>query len=135
MAALLATVAEPALAGDGVLEINQACVTLPGGCFAGDSSGFPVTLSQSGSYILTSDLQLPDTNTSGIQITADRVSLDMRGFGIRAPGTCVLTCPVSSCTGGLGKGIYTLGAGGRTIAIKNGEIRGMGSHGGMCQRE
>ena len=39
----LALMASPALAVDGVLEINQTCAVLTG-CFAGDIPGFPVTI-------------------------------------------------------------------------------------------
>ena len=40
---LLLTVAAPALAVDGVLEVNQTCA-VETGCFAGDTAGFPVTV-------------------------------------------------------------------------------------------
>ena len=53
-----------ALAVDGVIEINQARA-LAGGVTAGDSAGFPVTLSASGSYRLTGNLTVP-SSTSGI---------------------------------------------------------------------
>lgn len=42
-ASLSAVAAAPAFAGDGRLEINQACVAA--GCVAGDAPGFPITLS------------------------------------------------------------------------------------------
>ncbi len=48
--------AAPALAVDGVLEINQACVAT--GCFPGDAPGFPVRIPAPGSYRLTSDLDV-----------------------------------------------------------------------------
>jgi hypothetical protein len=44
------------MAVDGVLEINQACVSV--GCFPGDLAGFPVTISSTGSYRLTSSLDV-----------------------------------------------------------------------------
>ena len=47
--------ATPALAVDGVIEINQARA-MAGGITAGDNPGFPVNLTESGSYRLTSDL-------------------------------------------------------------------------------
>ena len=43
-AVLFLTLAGPALAVDGVLEINQTCV-VQSGCFAGDTPGFPLTIS------------------------------------------------------------------------------------------
>jgi hypothetical protein len=41
-------VATPVLAGDGQVEIHQACVAI--GCFAGDAPGFPVEIIAPGSY-------------------------------------------------------------------------------------
>ena len=60
-------------AGEGVLEINQACAVNPvTGCFSGDAPGFPVTIDGSAgrSYLLTGDLVIPDPDTSGISISA-----------------------------------------------------------------
>jgi len=70
-----------ALASDGVLEINQACA-LNGGCFSGDDAGFPVTISSPGSYRLTSSLSVGNPDKLAIDITADRVSLDLNGFAV-----------------------------------------------------
>ena len=52
---LLLAFAGPALAVDGVVEINQTCAVNTG-CFAGDTPGFPVTITVAGSYRLTSNL-------------------------------------------------------------------------------
>jgi hypothetical protein len=72
---LLLALATPALAVDGVLGINQACAVNTG-CFAGDTPGFPVTISASGSYRLTSKLNVPDENTGGISVNANDVGID-----------------------------------------------------------
>ena len=65
LALLFSLVTIPAIASDGVLEINQTCAVQTG-CFSGDVAGFPVTISTSGSYLsrpprqLThSDLEIP----------------------------------------------------------------------------
>ena len=63
----------PALADDGVLGINATCAVQTGR-FAGDTPGYPVTLSQPGSYRLTSNLVQPDAATSVIRATANDVS-------------------------------------------------------------
>jgi len=42
---LVLFLAMPARASDGVLEINQTCA-IQTGCFAGDTAGFPVTISR-----------------------------------------------------------------------------------------
>jgi hypothetical protein len=93
-----------ASASDGVLEINQACATAPGGCFPGDSAGFPVTLGASGSYRLTSELSASG-DASGIEILAPDVTLDLGGFTVRGARPCTGTFPQLSCTAGVGRGI------------------------------
>ena len=64
--------ASRAVAVDGVIEINTA-KALAGGVTTGDTPGFPVTISESGSYRLTGNLTVsggdPST-TSGIVVTA-----------------------------------------------------------------
>lgn len=47
----------------------------------GDTPGFPVTLNQSGAYIIQSNLSAP-SGKNGIEITGDNVSLDMNGFAL-----------------------------------------------------
>jgi hypothetical protein len=115
-------VATPAVAGDGVYEINQACALA--GCFPGDSPGFPVSAQTVGaSYRLTGALTLPDANTYAISLAA-RASLDLAGFAISGPTSCTGTPAV--CTGaGSGGGI---GAG-EGSTIRNGTIRGTGGFG------
>src|SRR5262249_53071646 len=48
----------------------------------GDAPGFPVTISQPGSYRLSSNLDVP-SHGLGIDIQADDVSIDLNGFRIR----------------------------------------------------
>ena len=52
--ALLLGLAGPLYAVEGVIDINQARA-LAGGVTPGDTPGFPVTVSQSGSYRLTGE--------------------------------------------------------------------------------
>lgn len=122
----------------GVIGINQASA-LAGGVTPGDAPGFPVTISQSGSYVLTGNLTVPDANTSGIEIIdAPSVHLDLGGFEIAGPVTCTHTLTGGylagvTCTpsGGTGKGVFST----RTSAgpleyfatVRNGTIRGVGS--------
>ena len=84
-AATVASSAAPAAAVDGVTQINQARA-LAGGVTPGDGAGFPVTISASGGYRLTSDLTVPDENASAVSITADSVTLDLNGFSIAGSG-------------------------------------------------
>jgi len=124
---LLLTLATPALAVDGVLEINQTCA-VETGCFAGDAPGLPVQITQPGSYALTSDLNLPDfAETGGIELLADEVTIDLRGFAIRGS----LTCLPGDCTAGLPFGVSPplLGGGGARTTVRNGMILGIP---GLC---
>ena len=112
------------LAADGVLEIHQACVAT--GCFPGDGPGFPVEITQDGSYLLTSNLQVPDENTTAISASAEHVSVDLGGFVISGVTVCSGN-PIACSPLGSGRGIDLSinGVG----AVRNGIVRGMGSAG------
>lgn len=119
--------ASAAQAGEGQLEIHQACVAA--GCFEGDAPGFPVTLAVSGSYRLTSHLVVPDADTTAIEFgpDADRSTLDLAGFTLFGPNTC--SPLLSSCTApGAGQGIATH-SGTSDVTLRDGRIVGMGDHG------
>jgi hypothetical protein len=120
---------------DGVVYIDQNRA-VEGGVTPGDDAGFPVTISQSGSYRLSGNLTVPDSNTTAIQITADFVTLDLNGFSIVGPVVCTTgtatTCPAR------GTGIGVQADGGqapfpRGIRIRNGVVRGMGLMGILLQ--
>lgn len=78
---LLALAPCAADAMDGVIEINQASAAA-GGVTPGDTPGFPVTISRSGSYRLTSSLTTNVRSLSLVSITADFVTLDLGGFTV-----------------------------------------------------
>lgn len=121
------------IAGDGRLEINQACAE-GGGCFSGDDPGFPVQLVASGSYVLTSDLA-PPADTAGIfmPVNADNSTIDLNGFTLAGPETCDGT-PVTSCTGSsTAHGIDGTFRDG--VTVRNGTIRGMSGHGVQLDRQ
>ncbi len=120
-------------AGDGVLEINQACALSPDGCFIGDAGGFPVTIPAPGSYRLTGNLdvrgQAGAENVTAIEIVADNAHIDLAGFEIRGPTVCTGSSGDISCVQtGTGSGVLqpngTSGA-----VVRNGAIEGMGRHG------
>lgn len=101
---------------DGMVLINQQSAQT-GSVTPGDTAGFPVTLSQPGSYRLSGNLTVPDQNTTAIQVTADNVTIDLNGFSILGP----------NLANGLGEGVS---ASSRTnISVLNGTVRGMGSRG------
>lgn len=133
------TLAVPTLAraGDGVLEINQACAA-GDGCFPGDAPGFPVEINvaaPSGSFRLTSDLVVPDNATRGIRVTRSRVAIDLGGFsilGAACVGTNADCTPAAPPIGTIAHGIdatplpLTAMSG---LHVWNGHIVGMGGKG------
>src|SRR5262245_52284714 len=72
-------ITSPALAVDGVIEINHAAA-IAGGVTPGDGPGYPVTISQPGSYRLTGPLS--PSSVSAIRITASDVTLDLNEFRV-----------------------------------------------------
>ena len=130
---LAVCLASPALATDGVLEINQTCADSTG-CFSGDAPGLPVTIDGSAgrSYRLTSDLTVPDENTDGISISTNDVGIDLNNFAITGPVTCspaigsVICAPLAGTGVGIRGVEYTFGTCCEGISVKNGSISGMG---------
>jgi hypothetical protein len=110
--------------------INQASAQA-GNVTPGDAAGFPITISQPGSYKLTTNLFVP-ANTDGVVITAANVTLDLNGFSIVGPGTCsqnsstlLVSCTLISNNNLPGDGIKT----GVESVIKNGTIKGFAKNG------
>ncbi len=102
----------PALAVDGVIEINQARVGV-GGITVGDSPGFPVTIDTAGSYRLTSDLTVPAGGT-GFFVLAENVTIDLNGFTVFGNG------------GAIADGFAILAS---NAEVRNGTVRGFSRHG------
>lgn len=126
---LFLTLASPAFASDGVLEINQTCAGQTG-CFSGDTPGFPVTITTPGmSYRLTSSLTVPNENTDGIVVSTSDVSVDLAGFSILGPVTCSGNPLVCTPATGSGSGVERVSLTNRGISVKNGSITGMGNYG------
>ncbi|HPG24429.1 MAG TPA: right-handed parallel beta-helix repeat-containing protein [Myxococcota bacterium] len=99
LGAFVVLAATHAGAVDGVIEISHA-EALAGGITAGDTPGYPVTLSEPGSYRLTTDLEIPSTTgLRGVVVSTGPVTLDLNGFAIRGPGDCSGIPP--SCSGHL----------------------------------
>jgi hypothetical protein len=115
--------AAAAQAADGVLEINQACVAT--GCFPGDAPGFPVLGQASKSYVLTSNLIVPNGTTSAVLLN-DFATLDLGGFSIIGTTVCTGVL-VAACTGGSSTSYGVQG--GSSLTIRNGVIRNRGTHG------
>ena len=118
-------------ASDGALEINQACA-VNGGCFAGDEAGFPVTITQPGSYRLTGNLDLTDQAPSvpAVIVSAPAVSLDLGGFQLRGPTNCTGSGASLACAPGdpAGFGIEIQETA-PSVSVRNGTVRGFASQG------
>ena len=106
--AVVLVLADPALAVDGVIEINQARAAA-GNVTAGDGPGFPVVISAQGSYRLTSDL-IVTPGQDGIDVTTSFVTIDLNGFNIVGGA------------GGVTDGISIQNATG--VEVRNGNILG-----------
>ena len=96
--AVVVTTPVVSYAADGKIKIGQT-----------PSTTFPIVIDQSGSYVLTSNLQV-STNFNCIQISADNVTLDLNGFALVGPGS-----------GSAGHGIY--GGSSNNITVMNGTVR------------
>jgi hypothetical protein len=111
------------LAAEGLIEINQARA-LAGDVTPGDTPGFPVVISESGSYVLTGDLDLraeaKPADTTAILITADFVWLDLNGFSIIGPFACAGAPPTQT---GTGDGIASASS---HVTVTGGHVRGVG---------
>lgn len=117
--------AAPSAAVDGVIEINQARAEA-GDVTPTDAPGFPVTISEAGSYKLTGKLTVPNADTSGIEITAENVVIDFNGFGIFGPVNCTGSVPTCTTAGGLGAGVRVVA---NKVRVFNGTIQGLGGSG------
>jgi len=109
--------APPAQAGDGIVEINQTCA-LQTGCVAGDAPGFPVQIGVAGSYRLTGNLSVP-AGTNGVEL-ANGVDLDLAGFEIAGPVSCLAGCPSPGAGSGVASSLFA----GNQCSVANGKIRG-----------
>jgi hypothetical protein len=119
-------------AGEGVVLIDQKAA-MNGKVTRGDQPGFPVTISEPGSYRLMSNLIVPDAATTAVQITADDVTLDLGGFSIIGPNVCTPNPTRCTYSGGAGIGVMAVGPPGvispANVRVSNGTVRGMGGHG------
>jgi hypothetical protein len=116
--------------GAAVVSIDQRSAEA-GKVTAGDAPGFPVTISQPGSYRLSSNLVVKEAAVTVIEITANDVTLDLAGFSIVGPNHCTGTpvqCSVQG--GGIGvKAVADAGPSPENVRVMNGTVRGMGGHG------
>jgi hypothetical protein len=85
----------------------------------------PIVISKPGSYILKSNITVPDANTTAILVQADNVTIDLNGFSILGPCTGGPPCSPT----GSGNGIDNFSSGNSNLTVLNGTISGMGADG------
>jgi hypothetical protein len=127
----VAAICNSLYAVDGVTLIEPSRVAR-GSITPGDAPGFPVTISEPGSYRLAGNLTVLDMFTTAIEITADNVTLDLNGFSIIGPNVCTPNPTMCSSGGGVGvhAGSFSTGTiAPHSVRVVNGTVRGMGFHG------
>ncbi|MEM1081225.1 MAG: hypothetical protein AAGH65_06545 [Pseudomonadota bacterium] len=117
----LALLAQAAVA-EGQYEINQLCVST--GCLASDAPGWPVELTEPGSYRLTSNLTVSGINTvDAVLIASSNVSMNLNGYSNRGDVTCFGNDPI--CFAGFAQfGVVTSSNEMNNIQISNGWVTG-----------
>jgi hypothetical protein len=134
VAAALLLLGLPAAHAQTTIDQNKAMTK---GIGQGDSAGFPVTITQPGSYRLMSNLSVP-AGLDGIVITAPNVTIDLNGYTIAGPNTCDVVA--KTCTHALGsmRGINSSGNG---TVVKDGAVNGfafvgvwLGGRGGVVRQ-
>src|SRR5690242_2434561 len=102
----IAAIAGSLNGADGVVHIDQYSA-LAGNVTPSSAPGFPVTITQPGSYRLSGNITGPDCDTTAIQITSDAVKPDLNGFSTPGPGVC--TTPASCPSPGKGLAVQARG--------------------------
>jgi hypothetical protein len=112
LALALLLMARTTYAVDGVVLIDEAAV-LAGGITPADTPGYPVTISEPGSYRLSENLKVP-AGVSGFWIETDDATLDLNGFAILGANTAFTD------------GIFIFG---NNVEVRRGTVRDFGRHG------
>ncbi len=126
--ALFMAGSDRAFASDGLVELDQLCA-VHSGCMAGDTPGFPITITGAGgrSFILTTNLIVPGGGTNAISIDATDVSIDLNEHTILRSECVGATTDCSSTAFGAIAIVQTApaaAAGGATV--RDGRILGFG---------
>lgn len=85
----------------------------------------PIVISKPGSYILKSNITVPDANTTAILVQADNVTINLNGFSILGPCTGGPPCSPT----GSGNGIDSRTSFNLNTSVLNGTVQGMGAEG------
>lgn len=128
--ALVVTAFGANAASAAVVLIDQKAAAT-GKITAGDAPGFPITISEPGSYRLNGNLIVTEAGITVIEVTANDVTIDLAGFSISGPNTCAGTPVVCAMSGsGIGvKAVSDTGPSPENVRVMNGTVRGMAGHG------
>lgn len=135
---ILLGLASAVAASDGVVEVNQARA-LAGGINPSDTPGFPILITERGSYVLTSNLDLSALSIrDAFFVVASDVSIDLNGFTILGPVTCSGNPPdedlVCSGSNSSFSGVDASGSTGTNLTVRNGTVRGFAGSGVRCNK-
>jgi hypothetical protein len=123
-------VAPSAFADAGAIEINDAKAVAGGlnGSLVDDPAGYPVVITQSGAYVLTGNLSVANAGDTAIEVLADDVSVDLRGFSLSGVVTCSNSGSALSCSA-TGGGFGIAGSTAARMTVRNGTVRGFANAG------
>jgi len=123
---MLAGLSSSVLAVDGIILIDQNRA-LAGGVTPGDFPGFPISITQPGSYRLSSNITVAAQDLSAIEISASDVTLDLNGFHIVGPAAvCVNPIP-AACVQASGVAAVPFATAYKSIKVRGGTITGFGA--------
>ena len=122
LALLLTALSGSVFAVDGVILIDQNRA-LAGSVTPGDFPGFPISITQPGSYRLSGNLTVAANVINGIEISANNVTLDLNGFHISGPAPTCATLGDPACTAVFGVTSFAFNQY-KTIKVRNGAITG-----------
>ena len=109
------------------LLVDQSCVN--SSCFAGDSPGYPIEITQPGSYRLTSNLFMGNQVQFAIIVLASNVHIDMDGFSITGNNYCEWTGESTECKLSPTGGAILTSNKADSVSVVNGSIRGIAGSG------
>ncbi|WP_425259279.1 hypothetical protein ACPOLB_00305 [Rubrivivax sp. RP6-9] len=127
----LTLIATALLAAAGAAQAQQTIdhnKALAGNITPGDAPGYPITITRSGHYKLMGNLTVP-AGLQAIFIQADDVTLDLNGFTVAGPGTCVRAANRAvTCQGNASQlpGITDPFTAAQGVVVRNGTVRGFG---------
>lgn len=110
-------------AADGITNVSQDSA-LAGGVTNGDSAGFPITISTSGTYRLTSNLVVPAGADAIVVNPMLNVVIDLNGYQIVGVSTCSASV-ICGISGPIQVGVRSQSST-TSLTVRNGRMRGFG---------